>query len=301
MIPIWGLLHISLLSTNHNPKLFRTRDNLETWKYRSVMLMRISPLEFLGRTPTGKTKPAFIVCEDDQGNEIEVVAKLSKSSERGVTGLAMEGFVACLAADLGLHVPRPYVIQLNDEWIEAARFADGSWAEDATQSARAAFGSKRLPDGFVTWVAGSALVGEAGSQAASILLLDAVAKNADRRPENPNCLRFGDKIRIIDHELCFPQFLIGVGDAWQLGALQPLANPGWHIFRDALRGRDIDWQSAIDAWGALTDERIESYVSAIPLEWEASIPAIQDAANRVRQARDNVGDCVAEVQRVLKC
>jgi hypothetical protein len=229
------------------------------------------------------------------------VAKLSGKSERGVTGLAMEALVACLAADLGLPVPQPFIIELDPGWIEAVSIANLAWAASARSSAPAAFGSRRLHEGFTTWVAGSFLSQGTAARAATILLFDAIAKNADRRPENPNCLRFGDQLRIIDHELCFPQFLIGVGDAWVVGGLQALSTPGWHIFRDALHGMEFDWGPIAAAWQALSDQQIDAYEGAIPAEWAHALPTIQNTIDRIKLARDNIAGCVAEVQRVLKC
>ena len=40
-------------------------------------------------------------------------------------------------------------------------------------------------------------------------VFDAVIENPDRRPGNPNCLIAGQDIRLIDHELAFPQRSVG--------------------------------------------------------------------------------------------
>lgn len=114
------------------------------------MLTRLRPVEFLQKAPTGKTEPAFLVCENDQGEEIAVVAKLAAKSERGPTGLAMEVLVACLAGDLGLPVPEPFILDLDQDWISAVSPVDAQWAAAAGSAAPVAFASKRLPDGFTT-------------------------------------------------------------------------------------------------------------------------------------------------------
>lgn len=266
-----------------------------------IMLDRLTPVEFIQQTPTGKTQPAFILCEDHIGEEVEVIIKVSGSSERGVSGLAMEALAACVVADLGVGVPRPFVVEMNPDWIAAVEIANPAWAARANASCPAAFGSRRLHDGFTTWVEGSPLLGGALTSAASILLFDAIAKNADRRPENPNCLRFGDELRVIDHELCFPEFLIGLGDAWTVGGLQALSTHGWHIFRDALHKKDIVWDPIVAAWRGLSDDLLGDYLSAIPAEWTTALPTIGAAIERIKLARDNIDDCVAEMQRVLKC
>jgi hypothetical protein len=241
------------------------------------------------------------MCEDSNGDEVAVVAKLSAKSERGLTGLAMEVLVACLAADLNLPVSEPFILQLDEDWIESIRLVNAPWAAAASNGSTMAFASKRLPEGYTTWIQGAALSSATSETAAGALLLDSIMKNADRRPENPNCLRRGDSICLIDHELCFPQFLLGVGDAWSIGGLQALSTPGWHIFRDALQGKDIDWDPTLHAWGKLSDDMVDGYAAAIPAEWEDALPTIEVAIDRIKQARDNIADCTTEVQRVLKC
>lgn len=265
------------------------------------MLQTVEPFEFTGRTPTGKTRPAFAVATDADGNNVDVVLKLSFSSERGISGMAMEAVVACLAGDLGLPVPQPYIARLTPQFIDATASVDPEWATLASRSCRRTFASKRVPDGFTTWVSGGKIPPTSQVAAASILLLDAVSKNADRRPENPNLLVRGDEFRIIDHELCFPTFLLTLGNAWEIGGLQGMATVDWHILRDGLQGQNIDWSATVGSWQALSDDMIDAYATCLPQEWEEAQPAIAPALDRIKQARDNAADCAAEVQRIIKC
>lgn len=137
--------------------------------------------------------------------------------------------------------------------------------------------------------------------AASVLLFDCVTDNPDRRATNPNCLQRGDEVRIIDHELCFGSLILGWQPPWVTGSLQHLASPGQHIFRDALRGRTIDWDPITAEWKKLSDGDIAGYVAALPEEWAAATPAVSAAAEKIRAARDHIDQCAVEVQRVLIC
>ncbi|MBA4092057.1 MAG: hypothetical protein C0494_15905 [Sphingobium sp.] len=95
--------------------------------------------------------------------------------------------------------------------------------------------------------------------------------------------------------------IIGWRPPWQVGSLQLMATPGQHIFRDALRGRDVDWMPITDAWKQLSDEAISDYGAVVPAEWAASQPFVQAAIEKIRNARDHIEDCAIELQRVLKC
>lgn len=189
------------------------------------MIERLMPLQFDKLAGSGRTGPAFVTCEDEAGEVVEVVVKLSARCDLGTTSLAIEVLSACLAADLGLPVPQPYLVDMDPDWLEAV--ADPAWAEAARCGSTLAFASKRVPSGFSAWATGTALIDGMVQTAAAIFLFDAVSDNPDRRDGNPNCLIRGDDLRIIDHELCFsPVVLLGWRPPWQLGALHLMENPG---------------------------------------------------------------------------
>lgn len=264
------------------------------------MIEEITAVEFVGRTPTGKTRPAFVIGRKTDGQSVEVVLKLSDASERGVAGLAMEAVVACLAGDLGLPVPQPFIATITPAFIDATSSVDNDWAQAALRSQPKAFASTRAPSGFTTWVPGGKIGSPTDTTAAAILLLDAVGKNADRRPENPNLLVRGEEFRIIDHELCFPTFLLGLGNAWDVGGLQAMGTQDWHVLRDGLKGQEINWHDTIASWQSLSDEMIDGYAAALPAEWTEGLPAISQALARIKAARDRIEDCTVEVQRILR-
>lgn len=263
------------------------------------MIERLAAIQFDKQAGNGRTEPGFIVAENPDGEDVELIVKLSAKCDRGATSLAMELLCACLAGDLCLPVPQPYIVDLDADWIDS--IVDADWAQAARQSIPVAFGSRRAPAGFGQWVTGTPIVEPLTSTAAAVLLFDAVIDNPDRRQTNPNCLQRGDEIRIIDHELCFGPLLIGWQPPWRVGALQHIATSGLHIFRDALRGKDVDWVPITDTWKQLSDETIFDYEAAIPVEWSMALPFVQAALEKIRNARDHIEECAIEVQRVLKC
>jgi len=264
------------------------------------MIERLTPLQFDRLSTSGRTGPGFITCEDSAGEIVEVVVKLSSRCDLAETSLAIEVLSACLAGDLGLPVPQPYIVQMDADWLDSV--ADANWAEAARRSSVLAFASRRVPAGFGSWVTGTVLRGDMAQTAASIFLFDAIAENPDRRNANPNCLVRGDALRIIDHELCFsPVPLIGWRPPWQLGALHLMETPGAHIFRAPLRGQAIDWEPIKAAWRNVSDVDLAGYPGLIPPEWATAQPAIGKAIDKIRNARDNIDGCVVEVRRVLEC
>lgn len=263
------------------------------------MIERVAAIQFDKQASNGRTEPGFVVAESVVGTDIELIVKLSAKCDRGATSLAMELLCACLAGDLRLPIPQPYIVDLDADWMDS--IADAGWANAARQSIPVAFGSRRVPAGFGQWVTGTHIAEPLMSTAAAVLLFDAIIDNPDRRQTNPNCLQRGDEIRIIDHELCFGPLLIGWKPPWEVGALQHMATNGSHIFRDALRGKDLDWAPIMDTWKELSDDTISDYEAVVPVEWSTALPFVQEAAGKIRNARDNIVECANEVQRVLKC
>ncbi len=270
--------------------------NLQQVALCGNVIARLLPSEYVRRIGNGKTKPAILVCEQADMS-IEVVAKLAAGCEQRETSLAMEIISALLAGDLDIPIPEPFLLELAPEFVDA--IPDFGWAEMARDGPNVAFGSRLLPSAYSAWVAGTVPVGNMTATAANILLFDAVIENPDRRASNPNCLVRGEEIRVFDHELAFPPLLIGAPKPWLLGALTFMETSGMHIFRDALRGREIEWQPAIDRWKGLSDTQLDDYEAVLPTEWEPARGAVRTAIDKIKTVRENIEGCVAEVRRVL--
>lgn len=245
----------------------------------------------------GRTGPILSACEADGEEEVEVFIKLSAGCDQNVVNLAREAIAACLAADLGLPVPKPWIVEIPPEIIPLV--TDAQAADKLRRSCPVAFGSTRTP-GFSAWTNGQRLSETMRSVASSILLFDAIIQNPDRRAENPNCLVRGDDLRIIDHELAFAHRLILLWKApWILGGMNDLAAPGRHIFLHELKGTPIDFASIKSRWTALSDARLREYEGAIPPEWADAHADIDAALKLIADARDNIDGCIGELGRIL--
>jgi len=136
--------------------------------------------------------------------------------------------------------------------------------------------------------------------AAAIFVFDAITQNVDRQSGNPNCLVKGDEIRIFDHEMSFAHnLIINWRPPWSAGGLNDLQTPGAHIFYPHLRRRKIDFAPIRSAWAGLSDAQVAAYGAAVPAEWAGSSDAINRALILIREARDNIDACLAEVRRIL--
>jgi hypothetical protein len=259
------------------------------------MLRRVTAIEFVKAMSSGRTGPILTICEDAEGNAIEIVTKFAAGCEQGATHLAREVIAACLAGDLGLPVPEPFIVEYELAWSDL--IPDQRIRVKARQSPLIAFGSRFVTGQWSVWRPETAITEPMLPTAAAIFVFDAVIQNPDRQWNNPNCLVKGDSLRIFDHDLAFSHDqILAWTPPWQLGGLSFLRPPGKHIFRVGLAREGVDWGEIGAAWASLSDERLGQYGAAVPAEWGVSVAS---ALSLIRSARENIDACLTEVQRVL--
>jgi hypothetical protein len=262
------------------------------------MLDHATPIQFDRATTSGRTHPAIVVCETTKGEQIDVVAKFSASCDQGVINLARETIAACLAADLGLPIPKPFLLDIKPDW--AASVADPVARAAIQRSAPVAFGSTLAGPQFSAWNDGNTLRPAMRPTALGIFVFGAIIQNPDRRSSNPNCLIRGDAIRIFDHELAFNHgMILGWIPPWQLGGLQHFLQPGFHIFRDKLHLENLDFDPVKESWERIVDSHLAQYAATVPAEWADAKLAVETALALIRDARDRIEACLIEVRRVL--
>jgi hypothetical protein len=182
------------------------------------MLARVRAVEYVRPMESGRTSPLLVRCAQPDGTVIEVVVKFSEFCDQRQENLAMEAVAACLAGDLGLPIPEPFFVDVPNEWADVV--PDQARRKRILQSSRVAFGSRLVTGGYSVWTPDTRISDGMADTAAAIFAFDAIAQNADRRSENPNCLVRGESIRIIDHELTFAHgIIIGWHPPWSPGGL----------------------------------------------------------------------------------
>jgi hypothetical protein len=264
------------------------------------MIDSTNAIEFISAAGSGRTSPAITLCEGKGDDDLELFCKLSDKCEEGVVHLAREAIAACLAADLGLPIPKPYYVEVTDEFIETV--IDPAMRQRFKESCKVGFGSTKVPEQFSSWPTASRAAPNMIDKVAEIFLFDGIIQNGDRRVSNPNCLVRGDDLRLIDHDLCFThKQLIVWTPPWQTGGMELLkqTGPDQHVFYTSLAGKSPSFSRIKSAWSALSDTHINGYQSAIPPEWSAANAAVATAVDLIKDARDHIDDCIAEARRVI--
>lgn len=262
-------------------------------------MRRAFPVRFDRVATTGRNKPLLVTVETDDGIEHEAYVKASARPELGIEGLANEALAACLAADLGLPITEPFLVELDPQWV--ATIPDRETRAMLEASVPLGFGSKAAGPQWKVWSRGDKMLSVRSAMALRIFAFDTFIENDDRKPSNPNCLLKGDEIRIIDHELAFRirMKLFPKPEPWKLGGLQRHISHDGHLFGLALKGLGLDFSNVKSTWSNLSDSHIMGYCSGMPTEWSAATEAVYAAVQHVRMVRDRLDDCLAEMQRVL--
>jgi hypothetical protein len=262
------------------------------------MLQMTMPVRFHAPLTSGRTKPARLECEMDDGSVIEVIGKFVGGCDRGVSALAIEVVAACLAADLGLPIPKPYILTIDPTWV--ATIPDPGYRAMVARSGALAFGSTDVGRDFRVWSSSDRLSAQMQPVALAIFCFDAFINNTDRRDGNPNCLVRGHDLRIFDHELTFIyKGVLFWREPWKVGSLAPMATSGAHIFHSKLKGQTVDLAPVRAAWAALSDADLARYKGAVPTAWSSAAATVDEAISLIQGVRDHIDDALAEVRRVL--
>lgn len=264
------------------------------------MLDEVLALRFDRRMDVGRTCPLLLGVQRIDGREEEVVAKFSKGANIGAGGLVRESLCAMLASDLGLPVPEPFLVRVDDAFRDAVRGVNPEVAALLDGSLTLGFGSKKLTSGFSTWTQGRRIPKTMQVAAAEIFAFDALIENPDRRPERPNLLVRGETFAIFDHELALlTERLSGWRPPWEVGALHGAGQPDAHVFSGPLKGKSLNLDRLTGAWEAITDDRLKEYGAALPPEWASASDTADAAIRFIIQLRDNIRPAIQEVLRCL--
>jgi hypothetical protein len=264
------------------------------------LIRRATAVRFDRTEPSGRTEPLRIAVVTDDGVEHDVFLKPSGRPDLGIEGMANEALAAMLAADLGLPVCEPLLVALDPAFI--ASIPDPAARAVLQQSSPVCFASKSAGQQWPVWNPGERLLSDRIPMALAITAFDAFVLNVDRGPSGKaNLLVKGDQFRIIDHELTFRlRTFIPRPQPWRVGEFNSLLTPPGHVLAVKLKKmKDLDFQPIKDAWTALSDAQLESYVTNLPAEWSSAKPFMDEAISHLKQIRDRIDECLAELVRVL--
>lgn len=107
-----------------------------------------------------------------------------------------------------------------------------------------------------------------------------------------------DQLAIIDHELAFlTTGIIGWRPPWEPDSLGYL---NAHLFYETLKGWPVELDRLIGAVEAVSDDRMNEYLEAIPEEWTGPASQENEMIELLRSMRTHIADVVIQLRRVLQ-
>jgi hypothetical protein len=182
-----------------------------------------------------------------------------RGAGQGPRALIAEALVSSIAAQVGLPVPRPAIIELDDGFGRGE--PDPEIQDILRGSVGANFGLQYLPGALAFDPAVDARLVSA-ELAADIVWLDAYVTNVDRTPRNTNLLVSGERVWLIDHGAAL--FFHHRWAGWRERAQSPFVQIADHVLLHA--AGDL---TAADARlrPRLGRATLRSIVDAVPGEW----------------------------------
>lgn len=268
------------------------------------MLDLVTAVSFSTVFESGRTFPILVDVERSGGDVVQAVAKLS-GTECGPGGLVREAFSSMLAADLGLPVPEPMLIEFPSGFsaLVPAERAEVRARIDASLSPT--FGTLYF-HGLSVYSEAMELPSALIDCASRVVAFDGAVRNSDRGGAKPNCLTDNkDKLLLIDHELALiDDPLLGSfinPNPWEAGGMNALDNSQRrHVLLAAARGKGGDLAELQKRWESLDSTRFEQYQNAIPEVWDPTGAICLPIVKYLREVRDNLPGLFDEAQRILK-
>lgn len=177
------------------------------------MLKKVVVDRIVSIHPEGQSRPAIATgFESESGERVRLLVKLrapagSEFEAHYGQMLAAEIISALLFARLGIRTPRPYLVEIDSQFISTDNLPE--LAERLKGHPRLAFATNLLhSDGLIdTRNLKRSFVNRFMDQIWWILVGDNVIYNIDRRKENPNLLADRTGVYAIDHGLAFVLWL----------------------------------------------------------------------------------------------
>ncbi len=256
------------------------------------MLTRRTATQFIRNMTSGRTTPLLCGCTTLDGrHDGEFVVKFLSAK-----GALFEAVASRLATHFGILVPKPAVIQVEQDFADVVNERLRQQTSPRRIGAGLNFGS-RVINPMATWFVDRVIPEAMFRDATNIFAFDALIQNLDRRVENPNLFTQGDSIYVYDHEETSFSFLVALRPSAEPWNLEREAYLERHVFYSRLRAKELDLRDFEQELKALTREVLTAIREELPPEWvHEDLKRIED---HLMEVKKNAEKFVEQIRRRL--
>jgi hypothetical protein len=233
------------------------------------MIKRVRATEIRRRMESGSKDPILVRCSSPTG-AVDVVAKLRGALPRDTFGLAIEYAVASLGKDLGLDCGEIMAVEFDEAMVHAAEIAgETKLARLIERSLGLNVGSAFLGPGFSATTCAALEKRHFREQLSGIFAFDFLIQNFDRVASNPNLLRKGKRLVLIDHEQALGNLDVEgeVHFALDMLKIDPFFR---HLAFICVADLAPTFAGLFERLAALPKSKIHGYIDDIPSAWMSS-------------------------------
>jgi hypothetical protein len=267
--------------------------------------VRAQALTYHGRADSGRSRPLLcdILCDDGAMHRVYLKAE-GLHEDLGTERLVAEWFSARLGRTLGLHIPRPFLVEISPAFIAAVD--DESVRKVLENAAPFAFGSAHLGAGWSSWIVNAEKISvDRLARALEVYVFDTLIGNWDRSCANPNLLTNGHELGLIDHDHAFftgEDVGVTATAPWQRNDFpNTVAGTSQHVLVEqfASRRNPLLWEAPFTTWSRLDLTIGYRWCAEIPAEWDQA--AATAAAEFLEQLLDRLDEAKRGIGEALQC
>ncbi len=252
------------------------------------------------RMGSGRTRPILVGARSSDDQPVQVVVKPTNKLTMPPCEYLFEWLGAAIARALGVEVPDPLAVTIDQEASSAV--IDAELRLDLQQSVGLVYGSKYVGDRGQTQLPSELQPTRAQREAAGLVLgFDVFIHNPDRRTQNHNLFVHRDGVIAFDHEAAF-SFVLPV-----LFAPDPVSDPcigliGQHALLRWLRGHPDAMTSVGERIQLLDDVFWDTLAASTPAEWTQGHARrkVETICDILRRRRDAIQSWLPQVKTCLE-
>jgi hypothetical protein len=261
----------------------------------NYQIKEVKALECTGTTRGGANKPLFITAFDSTLNRAEEYVLKYRGAERmDERASARELVAAFLAMQVGIPVPEPAFVSVNDRFLNL--LTQHSDYAQIMHSKGLNFGSQKMLE-TVDLIPNQLLSPLHIKEATRIFVFDIMIQNADRNFQKPNMFLSKNRFYVIDHETAFGFIStfhwLRSANPWTFNETDIQSFKKHFFYPQLSQNPLVDIDEALEPFKQINNVFWKKLNNFVPQEWQTA--EIQDIRRHITQILEHLSEFKKEI------